>query len=117
MYGPAASALKRADEISPDAPIIVAFLAAVYAATGHPDFDETMDRLNTISNRRYVSPFLMGWIYSVLDHRKALEWLERGYAQRAEWMALLKTGSVFDPMRSEPGFQALFRRVNFPQIG
>jgi TolB-like protein/Tfp pilus assembly protein PilF len=116
MFGPAAASLKRADEISPDAPVIVALLAAVYAAAGHADFSETMDRLNTISKRRYVSPFLMGWIYSALDHQKALEWLERGYAERAEWMALLRTGSLFDRLRSEPGFQALLRRMNFPQI-
>jgi TolB-like protein/Tfp pilus assembly protein PilF len=116
MHEPAVSCLKKADEISPNAPIIVGFLASVHAAAGDTlAFDEVVDRLSKIADRRYVSPFIMARIYAPLDHKKALDWLERGYEQRAEWMVLLKTDPFFDALRSEPGFQDLMQRMNFPK--
>jgi len=114
MYGPACGFFKQADDLSPDVPIILAYLATVHAASGDSQaLDDSLARLNKISSHRYVSPYLMARIYAVLDHAKALEWLERGYQQRAEWMVLLKTESGFDAMRTEASFQDLMRRMNF----
>jgi TolB-like protein len=115
MYEPAAAFLKKADEISPDAPIIVGYLAAVHAAAGDEQgLRQVMDRIEKISNQRYVSPYLIARIHASVDRTKALDWLERGYHQHAEWMVLMKTESGFDSMRSEPRFQDLMHRINFP---
>jgi TolB-like protein/Tfp pilus assembly protein PilF len=115
MYEPAVAFLKKADELSPDAPIIVGYRAAVHAAAGDMQaLAEVMNRLNKIANQRYVSPYLIARIHASVDRTKALEWLERGYQQRAEWMVLIKTESGFDAMRSELRFQDLMQRMKFP---
>ena len=48
------------------------------------------------------------------DRNRALDWLEKAYAAREVGMAYLGT-PVWDPLRSEPRFQALLRRIGLPQ--
>jgi len=48
------------------------------------------------------------------DREKALNWLEKGLEERAIEMLFLKTDARFDPLRSEPRFQRLLERMNFP---
>ena len=44
----------------------------------------------------------------------ALDWLEKAFDEHNDPMYSIKTDPVFDPLRSEPRFQALVRRMNFP---
>jgi hypothetical protein len=45
------------------------------------------------------------------DKDQALRWLERAYEEQ-EGMFSLKADPSFDPLRSEPRFQALLRLAN-----
>ena len=45
-----------------------------------------------------------------MEKDKALAWLEKGYEDRA--MGVIKTNPIFDPLRSDPRFQDLLRRMN-----
>nr|MDQ3819999.1 hypothetical protein [Acidobacteriota bacterium] len=49
------------------------------------------------------------------DNDQALAWLERAYAVRSVYMALLKAHPRFDPLHSDPRFADLLRRVGLPQ--
>ncbi len=93
-------------------------VAAVYAASGNPAearrrLDESTQR--TKEEKSYLRP---GWVAEVYvslgDKDDAMRWLERGYKERDIWLALLKVWPRFDPMRSDPRFQDLLRRMNFP---
>jgi TolB-like protein/DNA-binding winged helix-turn-helix (wHTH) protein len=93
-------------------------VAAVYAAAGNPAegrrrLEETILRLK--EEKSFVRP---GWIAEVYvglgDKDEAMRWLEQGYKERDLWLALLKVWPRFDPLRSDPRFQDLLRRMNFP---
>ncbi len=42
-------------------------------------------------------------------------WLERAYRERDPIMILLMTGRWFDPLRSDPRYDDLLRRIGFPE--
>jgi tetratricopeptide (TPR) repeat protein len=56
------------------------------------------------------------------EYEEALEWLEKAYATRGDpgrtagwFLPFLKAHPVFDPIHSDPRFQDLLRRMNFPE--
>jgi eukaryotic-like serine/threonine-protein kinase len=52
---------------------------------------------------------------SVGENDQAITSLEKAYAARAPHMLFLKVDPVFDPLHSDPHFQSLVQRMNFPQ--
>jgi serine/threonine protein kinase len=54
-------------------------------------------------------------VYAGLGEKdRAFEWLERAYKVHEGDMSFLKVDPPFDPLRSDPRFQDLLRRMNFP---
>jgi serine/threonine protein kinase/Tfp pilus assembly protein PilF len=54
--------------------------------------------------------------YAILGKKnEALSWLEKAYEARSGGMVRLKSDPAFDSMRSDRGFQALMKRMNFPE--
>jgi tetratricopeptide (TPR) repeat protein len=49
------------------------------------------------------------------DNDKAFAWLEKAYKERSEGMAWLKVDPAYDPLRTDPRFADLMRRVGLPQ--
>ena len=49
------------------------------------------------------------------DAQQAIVALERAYEERMGIMVYLKVEPMWDPLRSDPRFQDLLRRMNFPQ--
>jgi tetratricopeptide (TPR) repeat protein len=49
------------------------------------------------------------------DREEALAWLNRGYENRDFNMIFLKVAPTLDPLRDDPRFQDLMRRVGLPQ--
>jgi hypothetical protein len=45
---------------------------------------------------------------------KAFEWLEKAYQERSEELLFLKVEPVLDPLRADPRFQSLIRRIGLP---
>ena len=58
---------------------------------------------------------MVSLVYSnVGDKDQAFQWLEKAYTERNTMLAFLKVHEVLDPLRSNPRFQDLLRRMNFP---
>jgi serine/threonine-protein kinase len=64
----------------------------------------------------YLDPLFLAQIYAALGEAdEALRWLEDGYESRSPGMPQLKVHPGLDPMRDDPRFQDLLRRMNFPE--
>jgi tetratricopeptide (TPR) repeat protein len=60
----------------------------------------------------YVPGPAIALVYAGLgDTDRALQWLVRGYEQRDRWMVFLKVEPRFDPLRTDPRFADLLRRL------
>lgn len=56
------------------------------------------------------------YLYAALDQKdQAFAWLEKGYEQRALWLIWVESDPTFEPLRSDPRFHDLLRRMNFPE--
>ena len=91
-------------------------LAYVYARAGDRAKAEQMLRdWDDRAKQRYVSPALRMLFHLGLDEKdQALDWLERCYEEQDWYCWSLKVYPMFDPLRTEPRFQALLKKV-FPE--
>jgi serine/threonine-protein kinase len=73
------------------------------------------DTLAALRSVTYVLPTDIAMLYILAgENGRALEWLERGFEERDPYMAYLRGDPVFDPLRDEPRFQDLLRRMGLP---
>jgi serine/threonine-protein kinase len=115
-YPQAISELKAA--VGDGAPLDedLASLGQVYARQGKKqEAERVLHELVQRSKKTYVSPVHLATIYSLLgDREHALSALEQAYQEHDQYMIYVKVDINFDPLRSEPRFQAVLRGMNFP---
>jgi TolB-like protein/Tfp pilus assembly protein PilF/DNA-binding XRE family transcriptional regulator len=64
---------------------------------------------------QYVDPLSIAGEYAALgEEDAAFEWLERAYQERNTSLVFLTGNPRFAPIRSDPRFDDLLRRINFP---
>ncbi|HEY6264249.1 MAG TPA: protein kinase [Candidatus Acidoferrum sp.] len=105
--------LELAASLSPHTMRNMALLGDAYALAGRrAEARKLLDELISISKQRYVAPAYMAIPCIGLGQKdQAFDWLEKAYDDRSDWMVLLQTDPVFDPIRSDPRFQNLLRKV------
>jgi len=109
---------QRAVELSEHDLDAVAGLAHAFAAIGkRAEAQKTLKELLQQSKVSYVSPYMIAAIYSGLGQRdQAFESLERAYQEKSPDLAyFLRADLRIDPLRADPRFLDLLRRMNFPQ--
>jgi len=116
MYPEAIAALQRELVHSGRRPLLLASLASVYGLAGRKrEALRLIDELKERSRQHYISDSLFAEAYIGLGEKdEAMSWLERAYEEHDQWMVYIKSYPGWDALRSEPRFQALVRRMNFP---
>jgi len=92
----------------------IGYLGYAYAVTGkRAEAQKVLDELQEQSKRRYVSPWLIALIYTGLGNKdQAFIWLEKAYEDRSVNLMYLKVEPILDPLRSDPRYADLMRRMN-----
>jgi hypothetical protein len=69
-----------------------------------------------LSKQSYVSSYLFAIVYLGLgDKDQAFASLENAYEERSGSLPSLKVNPVWDPVRSDPRFEAFVQRVFLPK--
>jgi TolB-like protein/DNA-binding winged helix-turn-helix (wHTH) protein/Tfp pilus assembly protein PilF len=94
----------------------IASLREAYAASGWRGFwQKELARALARAPRRPTMYYVTARMYARLgEHDRAMEWLEKAYAERADHLVMLKVDPIFDRLRDDPRYQDLMRRVGFP---
>ena len=104
----------RATELNPDNPNVRVGLAYMYARTGErAKALETMERAVEQGGASWI-----GVVYGALgETERAFEFLESAVQSEESWSLLLylKVFPWYAPLRSDPRFQVLLRRMRFPE--
>jgi TolB-like protein/Flp pilus assembly protein TadD len=115
MYDEAIAELQKAVQLSSGGPTCMANLARADVASGkRSEAEKLLGDLKQRSSPGYSHGSEIAVIYASLgDTDQAMNWLEKGYEERFNPGVLLRPG--FDPLRSDPRFQNLVRRIGLPQ--
>jgi TolB-like protein/DNA-binding winged helix-turn-helix (wHTH) protein/Tfp pilus assembly protein PilF len=100
-----------------DAPGILAIEAYVYGRSGQRvEARRALEKLQQLNRRRQMDPAANVLAYVGMDKKdEAFAWLQRAYLEHSNALTALKVDPIYDPLRSDPRFQELLRRVGLPQ--
>ncbi len=113
MYQEALAEHEKALELSGGSPLALGALGHAYAVSGQRGKAlKTLADLRELSRHRYVAPFDSAVVYAGLaDKERTFEWLEKAFDDRSSRMKFLNVDPRFDPLRSDPRFASLLRRM------
>lgn len=67
---------------------------------------------NCSSKKQYVSPFYLALIYAGLgENDRAMDWMEKAYADRSNGLVFLKVDPELDSLCSNPSFEELLVKM------
>ena len=113
QYQQAIEQFEKGRELSGNSPVMTACLGHAYAVAGRrKDAEKMLDELLEISKARNVSAYDIAVVYTGLGETdKAFEWLEKCYEEHNEYLAYFRSEPRFAPLRSDPRFQDIVRRI------
>jgi tetratricopeptide (TPR) repeat protein len=119
MKGPAKEALaplERARMLD-DNVTTTHFLAIAQAVTGNTAAAEKLvASLEQAAATRYTCAYEVASVHLTLGNKKkAMEWLDRGLQEQCDCLVWLKIEPWLDPLRIDPRYADLVKRVGFPE--
>lgn len=108
--------LKKAVELSHGTPLMVSALAYAYGRSGNRvEAERLLSDLESKAYSSYVSPYYLAIACIGMGrNQQALHWLEKAFADRSNGLVFLKMEPELDPLRSDPRFTELQKKLAFP---
>lgn len=114
MFEEALAAQRRAVELSGGSAMMLGWLGLALAESGDTaQARDVLQRIHGIAAQGYVPPSTFAWIHLGLNEiDTAFEWLNRAVEECDQLMMPIKTYGFFAPIRTDPCYLALLRRMN-----
>jgi TolB-like protein/Flp pilus assembly protein TadD len=102
-----------------DNPAVLATFAFAHSNVGRTDdASQIVRHMLDLTAKRYVPPGSLATAFlSIGDTDRAIEYLELALDEHDTQLWAWLVSSPFDPLRSDPRFQDILRRMNFPERG
>ena len=117
MFPEAIAEFQKAVDGSNRVQLAVASLAHAFALAGkRAEAEKLLAELKERSGSEYVSSYLIAEIYVALGEKEAaFNLLDKAYDERSIDLVLAKVDPRLDPLRDDPRFQELVKKVGIPQ--
>src|SRR5712692_11871011 len=116
MYREGLSELEKYSALSRSGAASLALLGYSHARLGErKESLQVIEALKAASKQSFVPALFVALVYAGLEDKdQAFTWLEKAYEERFNRLAYLKVEALWDPLRSDPRFADLLRRVGIP---
>src|SRR5229473_514598 len=116
MYKDALEQFSQARKLSGNHPVMIALYGHALGLSGDAaGARKALADLHQLSQSRYVSALYFAGIYTGLGEKStALDWLDKAYKERNDRLVYLNVDPMADPLRSEPRFRDLMKRLHLP---
>ena len=117
MFAQALSDAEILRRLYGDGPAYWMPLAYIFGRAGQLErARQQLEKLEKLSRHEQLDPVIMLWAHlGVGDKEDVLADLEKAYSEHFNNLTTLKVDPAFDPLRSDPRFQDLLRRVGLAQ--
>jgi TolB-like protein/Tfp pilus assembly protein PilF len=117
MYPEAIAEYEKFSALGGGSTIETAMIGNAHARAGErAEALNALGQLEAESKRRYVPAYHFAIVYTGLgDRDRAFAWLDRAYEERSQFLVDLKYLPILDPLRSDPRFSELVKRVGLPE--
>lgn len=113
LYTEAMEQFSKGRQLSGDQPVMIALYGHTLALSGDATgARKALADLQRLARSRYVSSLYFAAIYTGLGEKStALNWLDRAFTERNDRLVYLGVDPIADPLRSEPRFTRLLRKI------
>jgi len=114
MFEEAVAAHRLAVKLSGGMPSLNGWLGLALGLGGNAaEARSLLERLHNEAAQRYVPPTSFAWIHiGLAEIDAAFEWLHRAVDEYDQFMMPIKSYEFLDPLRADPRFLALLRKMN-----